>query len=52
MYTPRIPTVADRTADRRTRPASSTWFLGRPGHMYAAHFPQRRRVGLDDQRTR
>jgi hypothetical protein len=52
MHIPRTSTVADRTADRRSRAAASTWFLGRPGHMYAAHFPQRRRIGLDDQRTR
>jgi hypothetical protein len=44
--------AADHTADRRQLAASSTWFLGRPGHLYAAHFPQRRRVGLDDQRAR
>jgi hypothetical protein len=42
--------TSDRTADRR--PSTSTWFLGRPGHLYAERLPQRRRAGLDDQRTR
>jgi hypothetical protein len=53
MHTPRSSDrPSDRTADRRRSSSMSTWFLGRPGHLYAERFPQRRRAGLDDQRTR
>ena len=41
--------TTDRTAERRAPSSLSTWFLGRPGHVYAARMPQRRRPGLDDQ---
>jgi hypothetical protein len=52
MHTHRASTTADRTADRRSPSSMATWFLGRPGHLYAARFPQRRRSGLDDQLAR
>jgi hypothetical protein len=42
-------TSTDRTAVRRAVAAPSTWFLGRPGHLYASRFAPRRRSRLDDR---
>ena len=40
--------TSPRTPDARPLSSMSTWFLGRPGHLYAARFPQRRRRTIDE----